>query len=147
MNIGEAAEASGVTAKMIRYYESIDLIPVVTRTEAGYRIYSPADVHTFRFIKRARNLGFSIEQISQLLVLWRDRTRASNEVKILASRHIRELKSKIAEMQGMVQTLEELVKHCQGDHRPECPILNDLSDKKVPPGRDRVVFGRYPDNA
>lgn len=132
MNIGEAAEKSGVSAKMIRHYETLDLIPAVGRTEAGYRVYSPKHVHTLRFIKRARNLGFSMEQIEELLALWRDSRRTSQHVKAVARAHIDELKAKIAALQGMVDTLDHLAKHCRGDQRPDCPILDDLSDESCP---------------
>ena len=126
-NIGEAAELSGVSAKMIRHYESIGLIPEAGRTFAGYRIYSDADVHRFRFIKRARALGFSIKQIETLLGLWNNRSRASAEVKKLAQAHADELSARIREMQAMQRTLEDLAKRCHGDERPECPILDDLA--------------------
>lgn len=126
-NIGEAAELSGVSAKMIRHYESIGLIPEAGRTFAGYRIYSDADVHRFRFIKRARALGFSIKQIEALLGLWNNRSRASAEVKKLAQAHANELAEKIREMQSMQRTLQDLANRCHGDERPECPILDDLA--------------------
>ncbi|WP_425476488.1 Cu(I)-responsive transcriptional regulator [Aerolutibacter daejeonensis] len=126
-NIGEAADLSGVSAKMIRHYESIGLIPEAGRTFAGYRIYSDADVHRFRFIKRARALGFSIKQIEALLGLWSNRSRASAEVKKLAQEHADALSLKIHEMQAMQQTLQRLASLCHGDHRPECPILEDLA--------------------
>lgn len=130
-NIGEAAELSGVSAKMIRHYESIGLIPGAGRTFAGYRIYSDADVHRFRFIKRARALGFSIKQIEVLLGLWNNRTRASAEVKKLAQAHADELAGKIAEMQAMQRTLQDLASRCHGDDRPECPILDDLATPRA----------------
>ena len=133
MNIGEAARAADVSAKMIRYYESVGLIPAAARTEAGYRVYSPADVHTLRFIKRARNLGFSLEQTADLLDLWRDQERASAGVKRVARGHIEELEKKIAELQGMVATLRHLARHCHGDERPDCPILDDLSEHHQAP--------------
>ena len=131
MNIGQAAAASGVSAKMIRYYESIGLIDAVTRTEAGYRIYSEADVHTLRFIRRARDLGFSVEQMMNLLALWRDRTRASAEVKRIALEHVGELERKMRELAEMAETLRHLAKNCHGDHRPDCPIINELSQGKT----------------
>lgn len=133
MNIGEAARAADVSAKMIRYYESVGLIPAAVRTEAGYRVYTPADVHTLRFIKRARNLGFSLEQTADLLGLWRDQDRASAGVKRVARNHIVELEKKIAELQGMVATLRHLEHHCHGDDRPDCPILDDLSEHHEAP--------------
>jgi MerR family copper efflux transcriptional regulator len=128
MNIGEAAKFSGVSAKMIRYYEQIGLISQATRSDAGYRHYSLPDVHCLRFICRARDLGFSVEQISALLVLWRDRDRASADVKAMALAHAAGLKAKIAELQAMVQTLDHLADHCHGDERPDCPILADFAE-------------------
>lgn len=133
MNIGEAAEASGVSAKMVRYYEEIGLIPKARRTLSGYRVYAPSDVHSLRFIKQARNLGFSIEQIEQLLALWQDRRRPSRKVKELAHAHIEELEARIREMRDMKRTLETLVKQCHGDDRPDCPILEGL-EKVLPVG-------------
>ncbi|TPJ77153.1 Cu(I)-responsive transcriptional regulator [Mesorhizobium sp. B2-6-2] len=127
MNIGEAAKASGVSAKMIRYYESTGLIRSAHRTESNYRIYGEDEVHVLRFIKRSRNLGFSLEETSVLLGLWRDKGRASADVKRIASSHIGELQNKIAAMQEMVETLKHLVSCCSGDERPNCPILNDLA--------------------
>jgi MerR family copper efflux transcriptional regulator len=128
MNIGAAAEASGVSAKMIRYNESIGLIGPAARTEANYRVYSPADVHTLRFIRRARCLGFSVEETAQLLALWRNRRRASADVKRLAERHIAELEARIGALRAMVATLRHLARHCHGDQRPQCPILDGLTD-------------------
>ena len=130
LNIGDAADASGVSAKMIRHYEEIGLIPKARRTDAGYRTYSGNDVHELRFIKQARNLGFSTKQIAQLLKLWRDRRRPSGKVKQLTLEHIRELDEKIREMQAMKATLEHLAKHCHGDDRPDCPILEELASPK-----------------
>lgn len=127
MNIGEAARASGVNAKMIRYYESTGLVPVAQRSENGYRVYSEPDVHTLRFIKRARDLGFSVAQIEQLVQLWQDQDRSSAEVKRVALEHIRELQQKITELEAMKRTLVHLAEHCHGDHRPECPIIDDLA--------------------
>ena len=126
-NIGEAASLSGVTAKMIRHYEAIGLIPEASRTAAGYRLYNDRDLHRLRFIKRARGLGFSMKQIEVLLALWSDRSRASAEVKQLAKQHADELGTRIAEMQAMQRTLEDLAQRCHGDDRPDCPILEDLS--------------------
>lgn len=126
-NIGEASTLSGVSAKMIRHYESVGLIPQPARTFAGYRLYSDADVHRLQFIKRARTLGFTMKQIQVLLGLWADRTRASADVKRLASEHAADLAQKIEEMQAMKRTLENLARRCHGDSRPECPILEDLS--------------------
>ncbi|HVL74447.1 MAG TPA: Cu(I)-responsive transcriptional regulator [Noviherbaspirillum sp.] len=128
MNIGQAARESGVSAKMIRYYESIDLIAPGRRTEAGYRVYGENDVHTLRFIKRARTLGFSLDQIRQLLSLWRDPHRASGDVKRIAEVHVEELDQRIREMTEMRDTLARLATACCGDSRPECPILESLSE-------------------
>ena len=128
MNIGQAAAASGVSAKMIRYYESIGLIAPASRTGSGYRVYADTDVHTLRFIRRARDLGFSVEQMQNLLALWRDHSRASAEVKQIALAHVAELERKMHELAGMAETLRHLARHCRGDARPECPILRDLAD-------------------
>ncbi|MDA1117267.1 MAG: Cu(I)-responsive transcriptional regulator [Proteobacteria bacterium] len=127
MNIGETAKHSGVSAKMIRHYEGIGLIPKATRSYSGYRTYAASDVHTLRFIRQARNLGFSIKQIEQLLGLWRNQRRPSSKVKALAQAHIAELDARIAEMQAMKRTLQDLAVHCHGDDRPECPILDGLA--------------------
>src|SRR5688572_7594813 len=129
MNIGQAAQASGVSAKMIRYYESIGLIPKTVRTESGYRVYSHHDVHTLRFIRRARDLGFSVEQIADLVSLWRDRDRASKDVKAIALDHVSVLERKIRELQEMASTLKHLANHCCGDSRPDCPILEELASE------------------
>ena len=129
VNIGAAAKASGVTAKMIRHYEEIGLIPQAKRTDSGYRRYSSNDVHTLRFIRQARVLGFSIKQIETLLGLWQNRRRASATVKRLAMEHVAELERKISEMQVMKATLEQLATNCHGDGRPECPILDGLADE------------------
>ena len=126
MNIGQAAKASGVSAKMIRYYEQTGLIPAADRTDSGYRDYSDTDVHMLRFIRRARDLGFSVAEIGDLLNLWRDETRQSAEVKRLAQGHIDALEKKIVVLQDMAHTLTMLVNACQGDHRPHCPILQRL---------------------
>lgn len=134
-NIGEAAELSGVSAKMIRHYESIDLIPPANRTFANYRLYSDADLHRLRFIKRARSLGFSMKEIAQLLGLWADPKRSSSEVKKLAQAHADELARKIAEMQAMQRTLTDLAQRCHGNDRPDCPILDDLASCKTPSHR------------
>jgi MerR family transcriptional regulator, copper efflux regulator len=126
-NIGEAARQSGVSAKRIRHYEAIGLLPKVARTFANYRVYGPNDVHVLRFIRRARALGFPMGDIKELLSLWQSRSRSSAAVKKIAGRHIEELKGKIEELESMVNTLQHLAKNCHGDHRPECPILDDLS--------------------
>lgn len=130
MNIGKAAAASGVSAKMIRYYESIGLIPEASRTDAGYRDYSDKDVHTLRFIRRARDLGFSVEKMTELLTLWRDRSRTSADVKRIALEHVRELERKARELQEMGRTLTHLAENCQGDSRPDCPIIDELSEDR-----------------
>ena len=126
MNIGDAARASGVSAKMIRYYEQTGLIPPAGRTAAGYRDYSAKDVHMLRFVRRARDLGFSIAEIGELLELWRDRSRHSADVKRIALARIEDLRRRIAEMEQMAATLEHLASCCSGDSRPDCPILADL---------------------
>ena len=131
MNIGQAAKASGVSAKMIRYYESIGLIPKTVRTEAGYRVYSDHDVHTLRFIRRARDLGFSVEQIADLVSLWQDRERASKDVKSIALEHVSVLERKIRELQEMASTLKHLARNCHGDTRPHCPILEELANDEA----------------
>ena len=132
VDIGAASLASGVSAKMIRHYEEIGLVPPADRTAAGYRTYGPSDVHRLRFVKRARDLGFNMAEIGQLLGLWNDRRRKSSEVKRLAMRHVAELERKIAELQSMRRTLVELAHHCHGDHRPDCPILDDLAAGERP---------------
>ncbi|QEZ48263.1 Cu(I)-responsive transcriptional regulator [Cupriavidus oxalaticus] len=128
MNIGEAAQASGVSAKMIRHYESIGLVETPPRTEGGYRRYDERAVHTLRFVRRARNLGFSLDEIRDLLSLWRDRGRASADVKALTLRHVADLEQRIAELAAMRDTLRQLAQHCSGDERPDCPILADIAD-------------------
>jgi Cu(I)-responsive transcriptional regulator len=127
MNIGEAAKASGVSSKMIRHYEAIGLIGTARRTDAGYRLYGPRDVQVLQFIHRARALGFSLEQIRDLLALWQDKARTSADVRSLARSHIAELEQKIAGMEAMKRTLAALVASCHGDTRAECPILDDLA--------------------
>ncbi|MCH2342067.1 Cu(I)-responsive transcriptional regulator [Pseudomonas sp. NPDC047963] len=126
MNIGQAAKKSGLSAKMIRYYESIDLISPAGRSANGYRHYGEDDLHRLAFIKRSRDMGFSLEEVSKLLRLWQDRQRASADVKAVAGAHIEALNQKIAELVGLRDTLQDLVNTCQGDDRPDCPILKDL---------------------
>lgn len=126
MNIGQAAEASGVSAKMIRYYEQIGLIEPPARSHSGYRVYAEPNVHTLRFVRRARSLGFSVEETGALLALWRDRSRASADVKTLALKHVAELEEKAAALQAMAATLRHLASHCHGDQRPDCPILDKI---------------------
>ena len=127
-NIGEAASRSGVSAKMVRHYESLGLLPKVGRTQAGYRQYTSKEVHTLRFIRRARDLGFSMAEIAELLALWQDRRRASAQVKRIALAHVADLDRRMKEMDAMKRTLEQLAACCHGDERPDCPILDELSD-------------------
>ncbi len=131
MNIGEAAKASGVSAKMIRYYEATGLIPEAGRTGSGYRVYTDTEVQMLRFIRRARDLGFPVEKIETLLALWRDKSRHSADVKRLAQEQIDGLVRKISEMQAMVDSLQHLSDACCGDHRPDCPILADLGNGAI----------------
>jgi len=127
MNIGTVADRAGVTSKTIRYYESIGLIDPARRTDSGYRVYDERDVQTLRFVHRARSLGFSVSEVADLLTLWRDRNRASADVKALARQHLRDIDRKIADLQGMRETLVHLMERCHGDERPDCPILDDLA--------------------
>ncbi len=129
MDIGRASKESGVSIKMIRHYEAIGLLPNVARTFSNYRIYSASDVHTLRFIRRSRDLGFSMEDIRELLGLWQNKSRSSAAVKRIAGKHVGELKHKLAELKTMIHTLEHLMHHCHGDHRPECPILDELAER------------------
>jgi Cu(I)-responsive transcriptional regulator len=128
MNIGEAARATGISAKMIRYYEEIGLIGRADRSASNYRSFDARDVNELRFVKRARSLGFSVKEITRLLSLWRDRQRPSREVKAIAERHVADLEARIAEMQAMADTLRNLSRCCAGDDRPDCPILTDLAE-------------------
>ena len=146
MNIGEAAKASGVSAKMIRYYEQTGLIPEAGRTASGYRTYTSTEVQLLRFIRRARDLGFAVERIAELLALWRDRSRQSADVKRLAQTQIDAMHRRIREMQDMVATLEHLAHGCNGVHRPDCPILADLEGETsvvTQTGPNGVGFGRH----
>ena len=131
VNIGEAARRSAVSAKMLRYYESLGMLGQVLRTDSGYRQYSAGDVHTLRFIKRSRDLGFSMAEIAGLVGLWQDRGRASADVKRIAQQHVDDLGARIAAMQAMQRTLQELLCHCHGDARPDCPILDDLAGQAL----------------
>jgi MerR family transcriptional regulator, copper efflux regulator len=133
LNIGEAARRSGVSAKMVRHYESLGLLPAVHRTDAGYRQYGEAEVHTLRFIRRARDLGFGMAEIAELLKLWQNRRRSSADVGRIASMHVEELTRKMEEMEAMRRTLQHLIHGCHGDSRPDCPILDEL--EKKPPVR------------
>lgn len=130
MNIGEAAAASGVSAKMIRHYERIGLLPEAARSEAGYRRYDERDVHTLRFVRHARDLGFPLERIRDLIGLWHDRERPSRQVKALAREHLAAIDAKLAELQAVKATLERLVQCCHGDERPDCPILDSLAGER-----------------
>ena len=142
MNIGQAAAASGVSAKMIRHYEVVGLMPAPKRTESGYRQYNDTEVHTLRFIRQARDLGFSIHEIGELLSLWHNRKRPSRLVKAMAEVHIQALEQKTQELLAMKSTLEHLVHCCHGDDRPECPILDGLaSNEPVTAGRSRARTG------
>jgi len=127
VNIGEAARLSGVSAKMVRHYESLGLLPRVARTDSGYRQYSEPEVHTLRFIKRARDLGFSMEEIAGLVGLWQNRRRTSAGVRKIAQKHAEDLGQRIVAMQEMQRTLQHLIHCCHGDERPECPILDELA--------------------
>ena len=127
MNIGAAAAATGVNAKMIRHYEAIGLLRPAQRRPNDYRDYGERDVHELTFIGRARRLGFSIREIGALLALWRDRDRSSRDVRRIAEEHVADLEARIAEMQAMAATLRRLVHACHGDDRPDCPILDDLA--------------------
>lgn len=127
LNIGEAAARSGVSAKMVRHYESLGLLPKVGRTDAGYRQYGDKEVHTLRFIRRARDLGFSMAEITELLKLWQNKRRASAEVKRIALAHVADLERRMAELAEMKRTLEHLAACCHGDHRPDCPIIEELA--------------------
>jgi len=129
-NIGQAAKASGISAKMIRHYEEVGLLPAASRTLSGYRTYNHQDVHMLRFIRHSRDLGFSIKQIADLLSLWRDKNRASSKVKSLAAEHIEMLNKKIEELSAMKSELSRLVSCCHGDGRPDCPILDELGQDK-----------------
>lgn len=126
LNIGQAAQRAQVSAKMVRHYESLGLLPAVHRTDAGYRQYTAQQVHTLRFIKRARDLGFSMPEIAELLALWQDKRRPSSRVKHIAALHVADLDQRITELTAMRRTLQHLVECCHGDHRPDCPILEEL---------------------
>ena len=121
---------TGVSAKMVRHYESLGLLPRITRTDSGYRQYSEADAHTLRFIKRSRDLGFSMAEIAELVALWQNRRRTSASVKRIAQQHVDELAQRIKAMQDMQRSLRQLLHHCHGDDRPECPILDDLANQQ-----------------
>jgi Cu(I)-responsive transcriptional regulator len=137
MNIGQASRASGVSAKMIRYYESIGLIASADRTAAGYRVYGHSDIHALKFISRARDLGFSVAEMGELLALWQDHSRASADVKAIALKHVAELEEKARALQAMSNTLKHLADNCSGDGRPHCPILEDFAAPGPAPARSR----------
>lgn len=141
MNIGELSKASGVSSKMIRYYEQIGLTRPALRTVSSYRVYGDKDVHTLQFVRRARDLGFSVKQIKELLALWGDRSRNSADVKAVALEHIAELESKIAAIEEMTKTLKHLASHCHGDDRPECPIIEEIA--KVADAKSPRVNARF----
>lgn len=132
MNIGEAAKRSGLPAKTIRYYGDIGLVRPSQRQANGYRDYDEQDLHRLKFVQRARSLGFTVEECRELLDLYRDRSRASADVKSIAEKRIADIQKKIAELQSMEATLTRLAQDCQGDHHPECPILDDLSRRRQP---------------
>lgn len=138
MNIGELSKASGVSSKMIRYYEQIGLTRPALRTVSSYRVYGDKDVHTLQFVRRARDLGFSVKQIKELLALWGDRSRNSADVKAVALEHIAELESKIAAIEEMTKTLKHLASHCHGDDRPECPIIEEIAKWPMPRARESM---------
>ena len=127
MNIGQAAQATGVSAKMIRHYEGLGLFPEAARTDSGYRQYGEKELHQLRFIRHARDLGFSLAQVRELLGLWQDRGRSSRQVKALAQAHVDEIDRKLSELQAVKATLQHLVRGCQGDDRPDCPIIDSLA--------------------
>lgn len=133
VTIGEAARATGVSAKMIRYYEQTGLLGRADRTEGGYRLYTDADLHALRFVRRARDLGFPMTEISELLALWRDHSRTCASVKAVALAHMSDLRRRIAELEGMVRTLADLAERCGGGERPDCPILDDLAGRPPVP--------------
>ncbi|MBC7283144.1 Cu(I)-responsive transcriptional regulator [Hoeflea sp.] len=135
MNIGEAAKATGISVKMLRYYDEIGLVRPASRAYSGYRVYSEKDISMLRFVRRARDLGFQVKQISSLLDLWEDGSRASADVKSLALSHVRDLEQRRRELDEMIGTLQHLAHHCHGDNRPDCPILSGLSaeEEEVPP--------------
>lgn len=138
MNIGDAARASGISAKMLRYYEAIALVPPAGRTAAGYRTYSERDVDTLRFIRRARDFGVPMERVKLLVGLWQDQQRPSREVKAVALRQVAEMEARIAELTAMKDALKKLADACRGDNRPDCPILGDLAGVSATPSHPRT---------
>ena len=144
MNIGQAAGATGVSAKMIRHYESVGLLPPASRTDAGYRQYAERDVNMLRFIRRARDLGFSLERIRELLDLWQNRRRSSRQVRALAEAHIAEIDQRLSELKGVRATLAHLVHCCHGDDRPDCPIIDSLEASRPLPAGSGAAAGPAP---
>jgi len=144
LNIGQAAAASGVSAKMIRNYEAVGMLPAAKRTESGYRQYGDADVQTLRFIRHSRDLGFSLQEITELLSLWQNRRRSSRQVKALAQAHIEELNEKLKELQAVKATLEHLVHCCHGDDRPDCPIIESLESEALGTAHNKAHAGLQP---
>jgi Cu(I)-responsive transcriptional regulator len=142
MNIGEAASASGVSAKMIRYYEQAGLIKAPLRTGSGYRVYSEQDIHTLRFVRRARDLGFTVEQIGELIQLWQDRSRTSADVKRIALDHVKVLEAKKREIEEMAKALKHLAANCHGDGRPDCPIIDELAEGHCGPDGHHGHLGK-----
>lgn len=137
VTIGEAARLTGISAKMIRHYEETGLLAPAGRTGSNYRVYCENDLHSLRFVRRARDLGFSMAEIAELLALWRDRKRASADVKAVALAHVAQLHRRIAELESMARTLADLAERCCGDDRPDCPILDDLAAGARGGGGDR----------
>ena len=142
--IGVAARRAGISARMVRHYESLGLVKGVARTDSGYRQYTEADVHALHFIRRSRDLGFSMEEIAELLGLWHDRSRASSQVKRIAQQHIDDLSERIAQMQAMQRSLQTLVSCCKGNDRPDCPILDDLASGQAEPHAPRALLKTLP---
>ena len=137
MDIGQASEMSGVSAKMIRYYEGAGLLPLAARRPNGYRDYGDQEVTVLQFVRRTRDLGFSLDEVSALLALWSNKMRHSREVKRMAERHISDLEHRISEMRTVMRTLRELAKNCHGDERSDCPILDDFAAPKAPAAKRR----------
>ena len=143
MNIGQASQEAGITSKMIRYYESIGLLPEADRRSSGYRDYSADDISRLKFLRRARSLGFSVPQIQQLMTLWSDRDRSNAEVRALALNHAAELEVKALQLQEMIQTLRRLARACQRGNRPQCPIIEELGGGRIPPVPERTKKSRH----
>ena len=144
MNIGDVASASGISAKMIRHYESIGVIPRPSRSDAGYRRYQPADVQRLSFVRHARDCGFSTDEIRQLLSLWQDGKRSSRDVKRLAKDHLAQIEARVNELRLIADSLSHLVAHCHGDDRPECPILDALASNEGGNGKRARARGPAP---